>query len=287
MIAPNAREFLSGRLWSLWQVMETFSVHKLMGIVRGLVNTTAVADNGSEPIREGFREHIIRDFTSLLAECWSLGLPVSSKQIESVLSLLALGGSRGESNAVARAANMIASTIETELSTRLVFFVAPENARFYESDEPLFGKEFETKFPSAAFELDEVGKCLAFKRPTAAVFHLMRLAEIGINSVADCLGLPAPTKAGDRNWGNILNKVKMEMDRRNNASPKGWSRPTDQEFFAGIYVSLDAVRVAWRNATMHVENKYNDEEAEHIFIAMRGFMKKVASRLDEQGNPRA
>jgi len=38
---------------------------------------------------------------------------------------------------------------------------------------------------------------------------------------------------------------------------------------------------------MHVENKYLPEEAEHIFIAVRGFVKKLASRMDEQGQPLA
>jgi hypothetical protein len=36
---------------------------------------------------------------------------------------------------------------------------------------------------------------------------------------------------------------------------------------------------------MHVENKYTTDEAEHIFVAVRGFMKKIASRMDENGQP--
>jgi hypothetical protein len=38
---------------------------------------------------------------------------------------------------------------------------------------------------------------------------------------------------------------------------------------------------------MHVESKYTDEEAEHILVAVKGFMKKLASRMDEEGNPKA
>ncbi|MCW5773759.1 MAG: hypothetical protein KIT16_19110, partial [Rhodospirillaceae bacterium] len=106
-------------------------------------------------------------------------------------------------------------------------------------------------------------------------------------SIADCLGIPPPVKAADRNWGKILEKIKDEMQRRNTSAPAAWSNPADRDFFAEAYVSLDAVRVAWRNTTMHVENKYSPEEAEHILVAVRGFMKKVASRLDEQGQPRA
>ena len=38
---------------------------------------------------------------------------------------------------------------------------------------------------------------------------------------------------------------------------------------------------------MHVENKYDLEEAGHIFTAVRGFMKMLISRCDENGSPHA
>lgn len=69
------------------------------------------------------------------------------------------------------------------------------------------------------------------------------------------------------------------------APTKSRLRIGDREFFEGIYASLDAVRTAWRNPTMHIENKYTDDEAEHIFVAIKGFMKKLASRMDEGGLP--
>jgi hypothetical protein len=38
---------------------------------------------------------------------------------------------------------------------------------------------------------------------------------------------------------------------------------------------------------MHVEKKYTEDEAQHIFVAVRGFMMGVASRCDENGDPKA
>jgi hypothetical protein len=34
-------------------------------------------------------------------------------------------------------------------------------------------------------------------------------------------------------------------------------------------------------------SRYATDEAEHIFGAVRGFMKKLASRMDEEGEPKA
>jgi hypothetical protein len=60
----------------------------------------------------------------------------------------------------------------------------------------------------------------------------------------------------------------------------------DGAIFESIYASLDAVKNPWRNETMHPANKYTNEEAEHVFVAVRSFMMKLASRCDENGDPK-
>jgi hypothetical protein len=178
--------------------------------------------------------------------------------------------------------------LRDELTLHKIFVLEESKARYFSSDAPQFGAEVSSKFVSAAFEIDEAAKCLALSRSTASVFHLMRLMEIGIRAVARCLDVPDPTKPAERNWGYILKSIKDELDARGGSSPKRtWSAAHDKEFFHSAYVSLDAVRVAWRNPTMHIENKYTDDEGAHIFLAVKGFMTKLASRCDENGEPKA
>jgi hypothetical protein len=251
--------------------MEAFRADRFLHLARSLVNTTAVAVDNRGGLVAGYRDIIIRDFRELLEECRFLGLPVACRQIEDALKVLELGR-RDSHDSLAgtsaeRSANMISTTIETEMALRLFFFIPPDRAKYYEPDEPIFGTEVQTKFPAGIYELDEAAKCMAFRRSTATIFHLMRLMEIALGAVSKCLAIPPPTRGGERNWGSILSKIKAETDRRNAAS--GWPTAGDRELFAELYVSLDAVRVAWRNATMHVENKYSTEEAEHIFVAVR------------------
>jgi len=35
----------------------------------------------------------------------------------------------------------------------------------------------------------------------------------------------------------------------------------------------------WRNATMHLDQKFTDEEARHIFEIVKGFMRKLPDIL--------
>lgn len=61
----------------------------------------------------------------------------------------------------------------------------------------------------------------------------------------------------------------------------------EADLFSEMYAMLDAVKNAWRNQTMHIDQKYTEEEAEMIFIAVKHFMQKIASRMDENGLPLA
>lgn len=174
----------------------------------------------------------------------------------------------------------IANRIKDELGSRLMLVIPTENAAQYEQLEPPFGKDFAGKFPSAQYDLAEAGKCLALSRSTAAVFHLMRVIEVGLAAVHGCLGISVPLIGNDRNWGNILTRIRDNISARGNK----WS---EKDEFQELYALLTAVKDAWRNATMHIENKYTDEEAKQIFDLAKGFMMKLSARMDEGGTPQA
>jgi hypothetical protein len=186
---------------------------------------------------------------------------------------------------VARSVESIIQRLSDELSMAKVLVIEAEKQKYYDPRDPAFGCDVTNKFISVLFELDEAGKCLALGRPTACVFHLMRIMEIGVRAIARCLQIPDPVKPAERNWGHILDEIW-------NGIAAKWPTTTDRmggdgALFEELHASLDAVKNPWRNATMHVERKYTDDEAEHVFAAVRGFMMKLASRCDENGDPKA
>lgn len=165
-----------------------------------------------------------------------------------------------------------------ELELTPCFILESSRGRFYEPDDPLFGAAVASHYPSAYQEIEEAGKCLALGRSTACVFHLMRTMEVGVRAVANGLRIPDPTKPAEKNWGVIIRKIREAIVAR-----QRWRRKADKAFYEEAVASLDAVKNPWRNATMHVEKTYTEEEAENIFYIVRGFMMKIASRIDESG----
>jgi hypothetical protein len=162
-----------------------------------------------------------------------------------------------------------------------VLALSDAEKRRFAPDAPLFGADVDERFPRASFDVAEAGKCLALSRDTAAVFHLMRVMEVGLFATTRALGIPDPIKPAQRNWGTMLRAVRDEIGRRPIGS---WD---DRAFFDGLFVSLEAVRSAWRNGTMHVDRTYTNDEAEDVFAAVRRFMLTLAARLDEDGRPAA
>lgn len=271
----------------MWDMLE-FDAHKFVGLMNSLrsitlMNRTRTPEQKAADTK-GAREALgamLQEHADHLAE---MRLPTSKAAI---LDLKSSVVSYGPYNDLADEKVGFACRI-LRMETEGRKFLQIEDEDLYREGADLFGRDVATKFATdGVFEIDEAGKCLAVGRYTAAVFHLMRIMEVGVKAASACLGIPDPVRGGDRNWGNMLRRFKSEMDRRNAVRPPEWQIATDRDFFEEIYVSLDAVRNVWRNATMHVENKYTPEEAEHIFGAVRGFMRKLASRLDEKGQPAA
>ena len=174
--------------------------------------------------------------------------------------------------------------LHDELSGTFVLTLSHMEKRLFTQSEPLFGADVKDKFHSLAYEIDEIGKCLALSRSTAAAFHMLRCLEAAMRAVARCLGIPDPIKGTDRNWGNALKAMVAEIDSR---WPKGTRISGDGVLFERYHATLQAIANPYRNATMHLEDKYTEEEARSLLEIVRGFLQSVAKRMDEDGNPKA
>ncbi len=171
-----------------------------------------------------------------------------------------------------RGIEQLLNSLALELNNRR--FYGP--LRKYEPyfDQPkLFGDDVFTKFPSANNDIFEAGTCLALERGTACVMHLMRIVEAGLKALAAALGVGI-----QNDWGAYLREIDGELGKRIKASGK---RTADEQFYAETRVTIDGVRIAWRNPTMHIENNYSPERAEAMLIAVRSLMQHLATKLSE------
>lgn len=171
-----------------------------------------------------------------------------------------------------------------QLKRRHLYVLRLGQSAYFENAQ-LFGGEVSYAFPCLDYDIREAAKCFALERWTASAFHSIRCLEGGIGAVSRCLGIPDPIKGSDRNWSQIQRLISAKLEEKwPDASAK---MSADYKHFEKLRGALAAFQNPYRNECMHLEGKYDEEEARHIIEMVRGIMQQIAARCDENGNPKA
>jgi hypothetical protein len=229
---------------------------------------------------------IVSDIKFVSEHCQRAGLSNSVGYIEDNLSLLDASAVASINRKltyefVSKIFGTLGSQIRAEM--KRVEFLYVDNPKFY-SDHPLFDSFVTDIYAGLSYDVVEAGNCLALSRPTASVFHLMRVMEFGVQRFGQKLGVPLVNEIV---WQVILDQVSSKI---RTMPEKPAARKRIKESYADLAAHLYNVKVAWRNTVMHPKRTYTVEEAERLFDTVKTFMgvlvkllrpKRVA-RLKEQ-----
>jgi hypothetical protein len=183
--------------------------------------------------------------------------------------------------ALAQALGEIESRFGDHLLSIQMFALSEVESLAFQPGHQLLSESVAIRYPSIIFEIEESAKCLALGRATASAFHSMRAVEVMIAGFRKYLGVEDSEKPAERNWSFALRAIKNAMDvKYPSASRKSGSDGARAE---SIYLTLDAIKNPWRNATMHVEQTYQPFEAGHILQCVNVLAKGMAEICNEDG----
>jgi hypothetical protein len=287
-----AEELRPGSLWSLWDMLEfgcgqfydvTCELRDLRHLIKAGTEFSNPEDAPNPDELHDMLCRIVGDGLRRLKEQLRIiGCNVTISAVDGYLGLLGPGISLTREGLVS-ALDDVDSQLRRESSAITLFALSYIEKELFRPSTPLFGQDVANKFGSVEYEIEEAGKCLAFGRSTASAFHSLRTLEAGIRALTRCLGIPDPTKGVDRTWGKVLRSVKDEIDRR---WPPSLVRSGDAKLCEQAYATLSAMN-PYRNDTMHLDQKYTEQEAKDILAIVGAFMRKLASRMDDNGFPQA
>jgi len=169
----------------------------------------------------------------------------------------------------------VATAVRVELKSTLIMQIPPDKAKYYKSPR-LFGEKVAEAFPSALVDIEEAGNCYAAGRNIACVMHLQRVLEVSLRALGQALNLDIEHLPS---WDSMLTKIDGELQKRYKDKPPGWA--ADEQFYAEAAAFLREVKDAWRNPTMHVENKYDEEKAQEILDSVKKFMRHLSTKVRE------
>jgi hypothetical protein len=167
------------------------------------------------------------------------------------------------------------SAIKREADEKMLALIPSDKLNFFEQDA-LFGKAVNRRFPSAVLELRDAGNCLAADLNTAAVFHLMRVLELGLHLHVRVKKKPIEYAE----WGSIIKKIDENIEAKI-PKARGPKQTEALDFYRGLMGEFNAFKDVWRNNVMHTRRSYNAAEAIGVHQRVREFMQRLAARVSE------
>lgn len=219
----------------------------------------------------------VNSIAKLMAHCKRLGLAVSAEHIKKVHADYEAGGS--DEVLVERfrsGMTSLAAVIHSELAGKQFLYIEATKTPYCDS-EWLTGTLIQANFPRAFGEFRSAGRCYAYGENTACAFHLNRVLEDGLKSLATTLGL----SFNKNSWDAHLKDISRELESRYKAAG---ARTPDEKFYSDLASQFGHMKTAWRNPTMHVESRYDERDALYLLQATERFVEGLCDRGLQQGD---
>ena len=212
----------------------------------------------------------------------SLGLHQSSATATSIANelsgFLQAGMPYQKQTAVCRIEE-IERAITLEMQATLFLVMSRTDADLYQAPRKGW-EEVNQRFPATMTDVEECSFCLACERYTAAVFHSMRIAEVGAIAIGNLVQIKDP-KPG---WSSVIRELRLIIHR------KKFDELSDVEkkyrtFLSNWLPLLESVNTSWRDRISHVENRlFLDKDvdpriAREIVAATQTFMRRLAEEF--------
>ena len=183
---------------------------------------------------------------------------------------------------VKREFKALRKNLELELCKRKFVRVAEDKSKYFEQDQ-LFGKDVYDKFSSTRFDLKEAGNALCCGLNTAAGFHLMRAAEIGLRELGRDRQIPSVSKIDYMDWGDIIHELEKEVPKIQQW-PNSEVKEEAHRFYNRALVEVRAFNDGWRRHLAHVRQSQiplDDTEALALCGHVERFLKTLATKIAE------
>lgn len=220
--------------------------------------------------KKGLMEEITRDpefFRRLLVQA---SLPMCAKATSDLIERSKEGSLKSF-----HIANL-QENFERELATRVFLAIDFGSQPYYE--QPFADWDACIKrFPDTQDDIEEMNKCFALSRYTAAVFHSLLVVEHGLIALGKRIGVTDPKLGWDATYkqlGRLINDRSLIPAN------------LDFNFLEQTKSRLDSMKLAWRNKVNHAAGKLSVEKTgfghkstQEVILACRSFMRLLADEL--------
>ncbi len=274
---------MSLQILSLGEIMNQYRVVHLIEVMGSLKHLGRVVGdfcdggNREQIIKKGesSAEVIVPIIDTCKAECTLLEMSLALRRIAELNSHLVFGITYGH---LAVEVNQLLRDMHEALNDRTFAYIPIERAGKHGKMLKEWHKVIET-FPESWKDIQDASDSLALELYTASVFHAMRIAQVGLLSLARKLdvtirdkGVDVPVEEGD--WNKVLTAVRNKIEKTRE-SPKNAKHTKELHHFSNAADHLTWMKDIWRNSVSHGES-YIEYESAGALERVRLFMEFLA-----------
>ena len=213
---------------------------------------------------------VLEQMESIANSCTKMNLPVTGRTMEKIVARF-----RQTPPTHAQTRQKVMewySCFESEVETHLYLQVLPHRLQYWSAEpDGAHGTEITslvetlTAFPDAIYDAREAGNCFAFERFTASVYHLMRVAEFGLISVA--VAANAPQDKINKGWDGCIQAIEHHVKLIGSTKPMAdWQDQIKK--YSELCAWFTNIQKGWRNPVSHIPRIYSEGSAKGMFSAV-------------------
>lgn len=280
----HAVEISPGRLRSLWDIMINFNLTGLFTALDSIethlrisAHLTSQEQFAGKPLEAEYKSVVENNLQWVAKQCRDLSLEASEDRIVRIWGLWRDITPAG----LFLELKPLRESMEDDLRKLHFYRYSRDRAILYMR---IPGDWAETlgAFPSARPEIEEGVDSYACERNAAAVFHMMRVAEMGLRALARERQVTFPKHPVEyAEWENIIDQMESKAREATNGMARGPQRDAARAFYTAAVAQLRAFKET-RNAIMHMRGQFDKFDAERAINQVRDFMNGLSSKIGEK-----
>jgi hypothetical protein len=270
---------------TLWEIMEEFRAPHFWWLSHDLLRLEAEL---AAPLDKGGIADLEARIKYAKEQCDSIGLGSGDAAMVPLYNIAADLSRAGlilnfqiNVENIKRDLKTFRQNLEIELSKRKFVLISEHNTKYFEQDR-LFGDAVYDQFEKARQDIKDAGSCLTVGLSTACIFHLMRVAEIGLRHIATKVGVKLTDKGKPQpieyaTWDKVIQGISTEITEARKL-PQGPRKSRRLNYFSNAAEQCSYLK-EWRNEVSHTRKRFNEPEALGVMQRVRDFMELLSGEI--------
>jgi hypothetical protein len=245
-----------------------------------IIMTVIANDKGGDPLAEKYKEKLLNNLQFVHKQC---GQYLLSSTEDRVVRFWTIWGRQFSYGECALELKPLLEAFEADLRKQHFYHYSSQKLMHVWQIPGTWGPTFRAKaFPSVKEEVEEGIDCYALEHNTACVFHMMRVAEIGMRALAREPKVTFPNHPLEwAEWEGVIDQIESKSKAATTGMPRGAERDAARSFYTAAVAQLRAFKET-RNRIMHMRGSFDQLDAQRAMTQVRDFMNGLSAKIGEK-----